>query len=229
MAALAQRYPGAGRSPIAGDSRAGRRWGRVAAGKPLAFGIGSCRPPKPETQIRFRHLRIRVDLGWRQWKVAVEYDGIQHWADRRQRPGTSNASHYSEAAGWAVVRVDAESLSRPEQVVERVRAKAACRGLPRLTLRSGPVYGLRQNFVHDTHTADGSDADAASELLRDAFTRLIEHVENITEHLTDELAAYRPTGTANSIAWLLWHSARIQDAQLAQIAGIDQVWFTGVG
>lgn len=75
--------------------------------------------------------------------------------------------------------------------------------------------------------ADGSDADAARELLRDAFTRLIEHVENITEHLTDELAAYRPTGTANSIAWLLWHSARIQDAQLAQIAGIDQVWFTG--
>lgn len=74
--------------------------------------------------------------------------------------------------------------------------------------------------------ADGSAADAARELLRDAFTRLIEHVENITEHLTDELAAYRPTSTANSIAWLLWHSARIQDAQVAQIAGIDQVWFT---
>lgn len=75
--------------------------------------------------------------------------------------------------------------------------------------------------------ANGSDADAARELLRDLFTRLVEHVESITEHLTDELAAYRPTGAANSIAWLLWHSARIQDAQLAQIVGIDQVWFTG--
>lgn len=71
-----------------------------------------------------------------------------------------------------------------------------------------------------------SDADAARELLRDSFTRLIEHVESITENLSDETSSYRPAGTANSIAWLLWHSARIQDAQVAQIAGIDQVWFT---
>ena len=48
--------------------------------------------------------------------------------------------------------------------------------------------------------ADGSDADAARELLRDAFTRLIEHVENITENLDDETSEYRPAGTANSIA-----------------------------
>jgi hypothetical protein len=32
---------------------------------------------------------------------------------------------------------------------------------------------------------------------------------------------------ANSIAWLIWHSARIQDAQLADIAGVEQVWFRG--
>jgi len=70
-----------------------------------------------------------------------------------------------------------------------------------------------------------SDADAARELLRDCFTRLIEHVESITDNLSDEMSSYRPTDTANSIAWLLWHSARIQDAQVAQIAGIEQVWF----
>lgn len=75
--------------------------------------------------------------------------------------------------------------------------------------------------------ANGSDADAARELLRDAFTRLVEHVESITDGLDDETSSYRPAVNANSIAWLLWHSARIQDAQLAQIAGIDQVWFTG--
>ncbi|OBI16832.1 hypothetical protein A5713_21295, partial [Mycobacterium sp. E2497] len=38
--------------------------------------------PRPETQIEFRDLRIRVDMGWREWKVAVEYDGIQHWENR---------------------------------------------------------------------------------------------------------------------------------------------------
>ena len=41
--------------------------------------------PRPETQIAFRDLRIRVDMGWRRWQVAVEYDGAQHWTDPRQR------------------------------------------------------------------------------------------------------------------------------------------------
>jgi Protein of unknown function (DUF664) len=72
-----------------------------------------------------------------------------------------------------------------------------------------------------------SSSDAATqELLRDAFTRLIEHVDELTDGLTDEQASYRPSPNANSIAWLLWHSARVQDAQLAPIAGIEQVWTT---
>jgi hypothetical protein len=69
-----------------------------------------------------------------------------------------------------------------------------------------------------------SDVAAVRELLRDSFTRLIEHVEDLTDGLTDEVAFFRPTGTANSIAWLIWHSARQQDAQLCDIAGIEQVW-----
>jgi hypothetical protein len=69
-----------------------------------------------------------------------------------------------------------------------------------------------------------TDSTAARELLRDSFTRLIEHVDAITDGLTDEVSFYRPTADANSIAWLLWHSARVQDAQLCDIAGIEQVW-----
>jgi hypothetical protein len=69
-----------------------------------------------------------------------------------------------------------------------------------------------------------AEIEVVRELLRDSFTRLVEHVEDITDGLTDEVAVYRPTATANSIAWLLWHSARVQDAQLADIAGIEQVW-----
>ena len=69
-----------------------------------------------------------------------------------------------------------------------------------------------------------SDAAAVRELLRDSFTRLIEHVEELTDGLTDEVAFYRPTGPANSIAWLIWHSARQHDAQLCDIAGVEQVW-----
>ena len=74
-------------------------------------------------------------------------------------------------------------------------------------------------------TAMGNtDAAAARELLRDAFTRLIEHVEVLTDGLTVEVSNYRPAGSANSIAWLIWHSARVQDAQVAEIAGVEQAW-----
>lgn len=73
--------------------------------------------------------------------------------------------------------------------------------------------------------ANTSSPDAAvQELLRDAFTRLIEHVDEIADGLTDEVANYRATPDANSIAWLLWHSARVQDVQLADVAGVEQVW-----
>ncbi len=69
-----------------------------------------------------------------------------------------------------------------------------------------------------------SDLQAVRELLRDSFTRLIEHVDDLTDGLTDEVSFFRPTATANSISWLIWHSARQQDLQLCDIAGIEQVW-----
>ena len=75
-----------------------------------------------------------------------------------------------------------------------------------------------------TPTNDATDTAAARELLRDSFTRLIEHVDAITDGLTDEVLYYQPTVDANNIAWLLWHSARGQDLQLCDIAGIEQVW-----
>lgn len=73
--------------------------------------------------------------------------------------------------------------------------------------------------------------DSAREILRDSFNRLIEHVDALTEGLSDEVSLFRPVTMsgqqANSIAWLIWHSARIQDAQLAGVAGVEQVWFRG--
>ncbi len=79
--------------------------------------------------------------------------------------------------------------------------------------------------------AESADAAAARELLRDGFTRLIEHVDGITDDLSDDVSLFRPTTVsgkqANSICWLIWHSARIQDAQLAHIAAVEQVWFSG--
>jgi very-short-patch-repair endonuclease len=87
--------------------------------------------PKPETQIEFRDLHIRVDMGWRKWKVAVEYDGIHHWTDSRQRSWDIERIAMLEAAGWVVIRVSAEMWSRPQAIVERVRAALIARGCPK--------------------------------------------------------------------------------------------------
>jgi hypothetical protein len=85
--------------------------------------------PKPETQIEFRELRIRIDMGWREWKVAVEYDGIHHWENRFQRSWDIERIALLEAVGWSVIRVSAEMLSRrPMVVVERVKDKLVERG-----------------------------------------------------------------------------------------------------
>lgn len=86
--------------------------------------------PKPTTQIEFAHLRIRVDLGWREWKVAVEYDGVQHWTDGRQRSWDIERIALLEAEGWSVMRVSAEMLTRPQVIVDRVRAKLRAAGCP---------------------------------------------------------------------------------------------------
>ena len=52
---------------------------------------------------------------------------------------------------------------------------------------------------------------AARELLRDSFTRLIEHVDGLCDGLADDLGAWQPV-------------PRCQDLQLCDIAGTEQVW-----
>jgi very-short-patch-repair endonuclease len=86
--------------------------------------------PAPETQIEFRDLRIRVDMGWRQWKVVVEYDGVQHWTDGRQRSWDIERIAMLESTGWTVVRVSAEMMLRPHVIIERVRTKLRAAGCP---------------------------------------------------------------------------------------------------
>ena len=61
-------------------------------------------------------------------------------------------------------------------------------------------------------------------VLLDAFGRVRENVEATLEGLDDGSLARRPAGTGNSIAWLIWHLGRVEDAQVASAAGLDQVW-----
>jgi Protein of unknown function (DUF559) len=83
--------------------------------------------PTPETQIRvldrFNYPFARLDMGYRQFKVAIEFDGAQHWTDPAQR--TADIDRYAElgALGWLIVRVSGDLLRyRPEVIVVRVCA-----------------------------------------------------------------------------------------------------------
>ncbi|MFI8434581.1 DUF664 domain-containing protein [Streptomyces sp. NPDC079020] len=61
-------------------------------------------------------------------------------------------------------------------------------------------------------------------LLDDAFDRIREAVHGAVEGLSpDDLNARLDDG-ANSIAWLIWHLARVQDDHIAEAAGTEQVW-----
>ncbi|HEU4668714.1 MAG TPA: DinB family protein [Arthrobacter sp.] len=63
-----------------------------------------------------------------------------------------------------------------------------------------------------------------NELLLDAFGRIRENVEATLEGLDGGALAWRPGGTGNSIAWLIWHLGRVEDAQVADVAGGEQAW-----
>ena len=58
----------------------------------------------------------------------------------------------------------------------------------------------------------------------DFFERILENGTAVVEGLSDEQLAHRPAPDANSIAWLVWHTARGQDAQIAHAAGTEEVW-----
>jgi hypothetical protein len=82
--------------------------------------------PRPTTQIRvygnFASRRYaKVDMGYEQFKVGVEYDGEHHWTNPSQYAYDIERHAELLARGWVIVRVSAEMLRyRPQVIVARV-------------------------------------------------------------------------------------------------------------
>jgi very-short-patch-repair endonuclease len=73
----------------------------------------------------------RIDMGWDDWLVGVEYDGEQHWTNPEVRAGDIERQANLEALGWRIIRVSADMLRyRPHVIVERVRDALRGAGAP---------------------------------------------------------------------------------------------------
>jgi Protein of unknown function (DUF559) len=91
--------------------------------------------PTPRTQIevyeKVGHFVARLDMGWPKWKVAVEFDGAQHWTDPTQRTRDIDRLAELEELSWRIVRVSSDMLRyRPCVVVARVLAALRAAGCP---------------------------------------------------------------------------------------------------
>ncbi|WP_297597642.1 hypothetical protein [Mycobacterium sp.] len=94
--------------------------------------VGS-RLPRPQTQIEVLNewgaVLARIDMGWEEWKVGVEFDGAHHWTDPARRTRDIDQLAELEARGWTIVRASADMLRyRPYVVVARTRSALVAAG-----------------------------------------------------------------------------------------------------
>ncbi|MFH5823950.1 DinB family protein [Georgenia sp. AZ-5] len=63
-----------------------------------------------------------------------------------------------------------------------------------------------------------------AELLIEAYSRVPDGIYRVLDGLDPTGLTARPDAEANSIAWIVWHVARSQDAQVAEVADADEAW-----
>jgi hypothetical protein len=83
------------------------------------------RPQRTQIEVfdRFGEFVRRIDMGWDDWMVGVEYDGPQHWTDPEIRSNDIETQARLAALGWRIIRVSAEMVRyRPGTIVARTRA-----------------------------------------------------------------------------------------------------------
>ena len=61
-------------------------------------------------------------------------------------------------------------------------------------------------------------------VLKEGFSRIPELVAGAVADLDADQLSTLPSGTGNSVGWLVWHLTRVQDAQIAEVAGHEQLW-----
>jgi hypothetical protein len=92
--------------------------------------------PRPQTQIPVYDERgrlfARIDMGWPEYRVGVDFEGKHHWIEPRQRDWDVERYAKLPELGWLDTRVTARMLhNRREEFFDRVGAALIARGCPR--------------------------------------------------------------------------------------------------
>jgi very-short-patch-repair endonuclease len=90
--------------------------------------------PRPVTQIpvEWGGVRRRIDMGWPEWKVGVEYDGEQHWTKPEDHENDIIRLEFLAGRGWTIVRVSARQLRyRGPEIIARTWDALHRAGYPR--------------------------------------------------------------------------------------------------
>ncbi|ORW91360.1 hypothetical protein [Mycolicibacter terrae] len=92
--------------------------------------------PGPQTQIRVygHHGRVvaRIDIGWEDYLVGVDFEGAHHWTDPMQRQHDAERYYVLPELGWIDLRLTARRLHHsPGVFLERVGAALISRGCPK--------------------------------------------------------------------------------------------------
>jgi hypothetical protein len=87
--------------------------------------------PEPSVNLDVRddsgEFVARCDLGYEEWKIAIEYDGAIH-ASRKRRYLDATRRTLLREHGWYVVEVVADDLRFPQRALAKVRAALRARG-----------------------------------------------------------------------------------------------------
>jgi hypothetical protein len=91
--------------------------------------------PRPQTQIRVIDTDgnvWRIDMGWPEYLVGVDFEGAHHWTHAKQR--TKDVVRYAvlPEVGWIDVRLTSGILHNdPQSFLDRVGAALIARGCPK--------------------------------------------------------------------------------------------------
>jgi len=64
------------------------------------------------------------------------------------------------------------------------------------------------------------------DLVIDGYGRVLDVLKESLNGLSQEDLNWQPKPDCNSMGWLAWHISRVQDAEIAGLMGVEQLWIT---